>query len=239
MERRHFLRNSALILGSFWNLDVWSASGPYKVLRGDTLSGIAHRFNTSVKTLKRLNHLSSDLIKAGQTLNIHEKVIAGLPNETITAIKKAPVNRGKWKHIVIHHSATRQGSAKSFDSAHRRRGMSNGLAYHFLIGNGRGSGDGVLEIGSRWRGQLNGGHVKSSWYNGNSIGICLVGNFQERKPTQKQLATLNYLVKYLQTGGLMQQKLRIYGHKQIKREQTLCPGKYMDATIASMGKKLG
>ena len=117
--------------------------------------------------------------------------------------------------------------------------MSNGLAYHFLIGNGRGSGDGVLEIGSRWRGQLNGGHVKSSWYNGNSIGICLVGNFQERKPTPKQLASLQHLVKYLQTSGLMQQKLRVYGHKQIKREQTLCPGKYMDATIASMAKKLG
>jgi LysM repeat protein len=239
MERRHFLRNSALILGSIWNLDVWSASNTYKVLRGDTLSGIAHRFNTSVSTLKRLNHLKSDRILAGASLKVREKAAASLPSGTITSINKAPINRNKWKHIVIHHSATRQGNAKSFDSAHRRRGMNNGLAYHFVIGNGTGSGDGTIEIGPRWRGQLNGGHVKSAWFNGNSIGICMVGNFQERKPSAKQLASLQDLIKHLQTGGLMQHKLRIFGHKQIKREQTLCPGKFMDANIRSIARKLG
>lgn len=227
------------MLGSIWNLDVCFASNTYKVLNGDTLSGIAHRFNTSVSALKDLNHLSSDRILAGQSLKVRDKASASLPSATITSINKAPINRNKWKHIVIHHSATRQGNAKSFDSAHRRRGMNNGLAYHFVIGNGIGSGDGVIEIGPRWRGQLNGGHVKSAWFNGNSIGICMVGNFQERKPSAKQLASLNELVKHLQTGGLMQHKLRIFGHKQIPHQQTLCPGRHMDANIRSIARKLG
>ncbi len=239
MERRRFLINSALAIGGLWNLDVYSASGNYKVLRGDTLSGIAHRFHTSVSALKRLNNLTSDRILAGQSLKVRETASASLSSSTITAINKAPINRNKWKHIVIHHSATRQGNAKSFDSAHRRRGMTNGLAYHFVIGNGTGSGDGAIEIGPRWRGQLNGGHVKSSWFNGNSIGICMVGNFQERKPSPKQLASLQELIEHLQTGGLIQNKLRIFGHKQIKREQTLCPGKYMDGTIRTIARKMG
>ena len=228
-----------MLLGGIWNLDVWSASNTYRVLRGDTLSGIAHRFNTSVSTLKRLNGLKSDRILAGRSLKIKETLASSLPSGTVSAINQAPINRNKWKHIVIHHSATRQGSAKSFDSAHRRRGMINGLAYHFVIGNGTGSKDGIIEIGPRWKGQLNGGHVKSAWYNGNSIGICMVGNFEERKPTTKQLASLQELIQHLQTGGLIQHKLHIFGHKQIKREQTLCPGKFMDTNLRTIAQKLG
>lgn len=37
---------------------------------GDTLSGIAHRYHTTVWRLKRLNHLRSDRIYAGQRLRV-------------------------------------------------------------------------------------------------------------------------------------------------------------------------
>jgi lysozyme len=53
------------------------ASGPYfvyTVVSGDTLSGIALRFNTTVKTLVALNNISNaDKIKVGQTLIVPQK----------------------------------------------------------------------------------------------------------------------------------------------------------------------
>jgi hypothetical protein len=51
------------------------------------------------------------------------------------------------------YSAIKDGNAASYDRAHRRRGMENGLAYHFVIGNGVDSGDG--EIGSARAGSGN------------------------------------------------------------------------------------
>lgn len=42
----------------------------YKIVSGDTLSNIAHKFNTTVTNLKNLNNLSSNLIYAGQSLKV-------------------------------------------------------------------------------------------------------------------------------------------------------------------------
>jgi membrane-bound lytic murein transglycosylase D len=42
----------------------------YTVRRGDTLSGIAQRYGTSVSSLKRINGLSSDRLKVGQKLQL-------------------------------------------------------------------------------------------------------------------------------------------------------------------------
>ena len=42
----------------------------YTVVKGDTLSQIASRFNTTVAELKRLNNLTSDIISVGQILKL-------------------------------------------------------------------------------------------------------------------------------------------------------------------------
>ncbi len=46
------------------------SSDVYTVRRGDTLSGIAQRSGTSVANLRRMNNLSSDLIRPGQNLKL-------------------------------------------------------------------------------------------------------------------------------------------------------------------------
>lgn len=100
-------------------------------------------------------------------------------------IDNAKVKKGRWKYIIVHNSGTRQGNAKAFHIYHlRTRKMANGLAYHFVIGNGRGAGDGEIEVGGRWRRQINGGHVASDYLNNISLGICLVGDINRDKPTQ-------------------------------------------------------
>ncbi len=147
------------------------------------------------------------------------------------AIDRAPVASGRWKYIVIHNSGTRQGNAKAFDFYHTRvRKMANGLAYHFVIGNGSSSGNGQIEIGSRWTRQISGGHVHSDYLNSIAIGICLVGDFNQERPRQEQLDAMDELVRYLRerVGKSEGKWASVKAHLEINppRWPTDCPGKY-------------
>ncbi len=144
-------------------------------------------------------------------------------------IDRAPVQKGRWRYIVVHNSGTRQGNAKAFEYYHRQvRKMQNGLAYQFVIGNGTSSGDGQVEVGSRWPKQINGGHVHSDYLNNIAIGICLVGDFNHEQPTAKQLEALDELIRYLrQRVGKTDGKWAVVkAHKEINppRWPTDCPG---------------
>lgn len=199
----------------------------HKVQRGDTLSGIAQKYGTSVYSIKSLNNLNSDIIHVGQELKIQSSTSAPPSYRYIEEIvdfsRKLTIPRGRWQWIVGHHSGIRHGNATSYDRAHRRRGMTNGLAYHFVIGNGLNSGDGQVEIGNRWREQLQGGHVRSHRVNMSGIGICLVGNFEETRPTSKQMEAFIELVSFLKNDLLSGQTVKFAVHKEI--EPNLCPGK--------------
>ncbi len=144
-------------------------------------------------------------------------------------IDKAPVQKARWRYIVVHNSGTRQGNAKAFDFYHSKvRKMSNGLAYHFVIGNGTSSGDGQIEVGNRWKKQINGGHVHSDYLNNIALGICLVGDFNQEKPTAKQLESLDELIRYLRqrTGKIDGKWAVVKAHKDINPPKwpTDCPG---------------
>jgi len=143
------------------------------------------------------------------------------------AIDKARVRKGRWKYIIIHNSGTRQGNARAFDNYHRRvRKMQNGLAYHFVIGNGTSSGDGEIEIGPRWTKQLNGGHVASDYLNNIALGICLVGDFNRDAVSKNQLEALKELTDYLRNrvGKIKSKRSIVVPHKLINPKPTDCPG---------------
>jgi hypothetical protein len=143
------------------------------------------------------------------------------------AIDRARVKKGRWKYVIIHNSGTRQGNARIFDTYHRRvRKMRHGLAYHFVIGNGRSSGNGEIEIGPRWTRQLNGGHVASDYLNNIAIGICLVGDLNRDVPTKAQLAALDELIYYLRdrVGKIKGKRAIVRPHKKINPRPTDCPG---------------
>jgi hypothetical protein len=143
----------------------------------------------------------------------------------IDAIRRAPVQRARWKFIIVHNSGTRQGSARVFDYYHRHvRRMKNGLAYHFVIGNGTSTRNGQIEIGDRWIKQMRGGHVHSDYMNNIGLGICLVGDFNRDQPTRAQLEACEELIKYLQERcGL---KMQVRPHREVNppRWATDCPG---------------
>jgi len=145
------------------------------------------------------------------------------------AIDRAPVAQARWQYIVVHNSGTRQGNAAVFDYYHRRvRRMQNGLAYHFVIGNGTSTGNGQIEVGDRWRRQINGGHVHSDYLNNIALGICLVGDFNRDQPTRAQLESCEELIRYLRQrcGKVGNHYPIVKPHREMNppRWPTDCPG---------------
>src|SRR5262249_43225647 len=55
-----------------------------------------------------------------------------------------------WRYIVLHHSASAVGNYDEIDREHRKQLGYDGCGYHFVIGNGNGSGDGQIEVARRW-----------------------------------------------------------------------------------------
>ena len=150
-----------------------------------------------------------------------------LSAEVRRAIDNARVARNRWKYIIVHNSGTRQGSARIFDYYHRHvRRMPNGLAYHFVIGNGTSTENGKIEIGERWLRQISGGHVHSDYLNYIAIGICLVGDFNRDLPTKAQYEALDELTRYLRrrVGKVDGRYSTVRGHREINPRPTDCPG---------------
>lgn len=126
--------------------------------------------------------------------------VGATPIEAIFNVK-APVEKGRWDGIVIHHSGAAFGNAKTIAAQHQARKLS-GLGYHFVIGNGAGADDGELNVGYRWLEQAPGAHAggpREDLYNGRYIGICLVGDGDRRPFTKAQMRRLTQLVGALQT----------------------------------------
>ena len=214
----------------------------YVIQKGDSLGSISSRFGVKLSTLVELNSISRpDLIKVGQKIIIPLKGTSVKPSPllsstTISALNKIRASSGKWKRIVIHHSATPTDDAMNMHRVHKARGMKNGLAYHFVISNGsRKAYDGEIFIGDRWKGQLDGGHMKRLSDNKTSIGICLIGNFELRSPTSKQMKSLEGLCEYLMNKCRLSPN-QVTTHKILHPNHTVCPGKYF--SLSSLRKRI-
>src|SRR5215218_8851342 len=120
---------------------------------------------------------------------------AGIPKEWMPQVAA-----NNWNWIVVHHSATAVGGAGRFDKMHRTVQHWDELGYHFVIGNGSDTRDGLIEVGSRWPKQKWGAHAKTpdNQFNERGIGICLVGNFDEARPSEAQMRSLAKLIAFLQ-----------------------------------------
>lgn len=139
-----------------------------------------------------------------------------------------------WQHIVIHHTATDSGSVERIHESHLKKGWL-GIGYHFLIGNGKGMSDGSIEPTFRWRQQLHGAHAGKDEYNQKGIGICLVGNFEEKPPSTAQLTEVKRLVAVLRDEYSIPAS-RVIGHRDVKA--TACPGQHFPLAEVSQSSFL-
>jgi len=188
------------------------------VAPGETLWRISKMYDVKVEDVMRANRLAAgQAIEIGQRLTIPSAASA-IPRPVVSLYPS-----DKWQYIIIHHSATDEGSALEFNKAHNTRGF-QGIGYHFVIDNGsKGKVDGQIETSPRWTKQQDGAHCVASGMNHRGIGICLVGNFSKDPVSDRQMASLVYLVDILRTYYKIPSK-RIMGHGQVYGARTECPG---------------
>mgnify|MGYP002508483658 CR=1 FL=1 len=125
------------------------------------------------------------------------------------------------EYIVIHHTAsTAKETVEQIHNFHINNNGWAGIGYHFYI----------RKDGTIYRGRPEkyvGAHCEN--YNSVSLGICLEGNFEIEKPTEKQIQSVTDLVKYLRK---KYGDFKLVGHKDLNA--TACPGKNLYSKLGSV-----
>ena len=119
----------------------------------------------------------------------------------------------KPEWIVIHHSATRDSGTVSWDAIKRYHMEVNGwqdIGYHYGV---ELVGDSYVVLFGR-QPTVAGAHSKELNFNNKSLGVCLVGNFDEAPPPAEQLKAAAWIVKILmRTFGIPVE--RVIGHRDV------------------------
>jgi len=184
----------------------------------ETVWRISRMYDVSPESI-----ISANKLRPGDSLEIGQKLI--IPNAAMIRHVINLYRNPQWKYIVIHHTATWKGNARTINRSHGDRGFWNGLGYHFLIDNGTlWKGDGQIEMSPRWIRQQKGAHCTAADMNSKAIGIALVGNFNYEKPTPNQLQSLSFLLSVLgRYYGIPSPNILLHG--QVQGAKTECPGK--------------
>ena len=129
------------------------------------------------------------------------------------------------KYIVVHHSASNE-TFEQVNEYHKQKwglisSLGYGIGYQYFI-----EYSGKVYQGRRDNEE--GAHCveanRPGFWNKNSIGICLQGNFEEMEPTTNQLIELKKLIDKKKTEYNITDN-RIFGHREIS--PTLCPGQFL------------
>ena len=133
--------------------------------------------------------------------------------------------------LVVHHSDSKAATTKksNIESWHKQRGFTQ-IGYHKVV-----EGDGKIVDGRPESSQ--GAHAKGA--NLETLGVCVVGEFETEMPSQKQIDSL---VKVL-TDWCKKYKLNstsIYGHYNVPggTTDTSCPGKNMKLKLSVVKQKV-
>lgn len=130
-----------------------------------------------------------------------------------TSSVRAVENRAITENIVLHHSASRQdATAESIAKYHINTLGYAAAGYHFMIEN-----DGKIYAGRPIK--AIGAHTLMG-YNFNSIGICLIGNFDIDVPSEAQIISLKQLVTEITE---LYPDIQLTRHEQL--DATNCPGR--------------
>lgn len=138
----------------------------------------------------------------------------------------------EWHRILLHGSGSARGDAADLDRRHRRlRGLRDGLAFHFVIGNGTGSRDGQIEIGARWTKGSATPSLADQGLGDSTISVCLIGDFSAAPPTRAQLEALDELADYL---AMTTGTVPVAGHRADTGGPASCLGTFFpDEEIAA------
>ena len=136
---------------------------------------------------------------------------------------------GRVNRITIHHTAEHGAVAtlpdievvRRIENYHRNGRKWCAIGYHYLVGK-----DGRIYEGRP--ANLQGAHVLSE--NENNIGISMMGDFDKKMPSARQLAALKAFLEDTRDRFKVGRN-RVYGHRDLNR--SVCPG---DALYAWLRK---
>jgi len=168
------------------------------------------------------------------------------PTESPSTIMAGVLPRSKWAtgqpipsrmntmlpvtYITVHHDGmspftgnSTSAGARRIDAiriAHQRQGWGD-IGYHFAID----------RAGNIWEGRpltYQGAHVKD--HNEHNIGVVMLGNFDEQRPTNAQVEALNRHVKNLKAAyGVSTPRLKTHQ----EWAATACPGRNVQAYMVA------
>ncbi|MCA9291117.1 MAG: N-acetylmuramoyl-L-alanine amidase [Phycisphaerales bacterium] len=136
------------------------------------------------------------------------------------------------RYITVHHdgmsaftSTSALATAQRLESirlSHRGRDWGD-IGYHFAVD----------PAGRVWEGRAlgwQGAHVKD--HNEGNIGIVMLGNFEEQRPTAAQISGLNqHLARLMPLYGVPTQRVRT--HREWESAHTLCPGRHLQSYMVT------
>jgi len=177
-----------------------------------------------------------------ESLNIIPRAAWGAMDPVVDASVEGPydpvANPGGWmvydrplpqvlNTIIVHHSASSlSDGALEIQSTHiQYKGFAD-IAYNFVI-------DGIGQIYEgrvlTARGAHTGGH------NTGTIGIVLLGNFEEIEPIEAQLVALKRLAGCLASAYTI---THLAGHRDFQPGMTACPGENLEPLLPDLAAEL-
>lgn len=130
--------------------------------------------------------------------------------------------------IVVHHSALPlSDNVLEIQKKHMTDKQYADIGYHFVIDD-----KGIIYEGRALnvRGAHTGGH------NTGTVGIVLLGNFEEGNPLPPQLQSLTILSRALISDyGIT----HLAGHRDFQPEETVCPGAHLESMLENFATGLG
>jgi N-acetyl-anhydromuramyl-L-alanine amidase AmpD len=147
-------------------------------------------------------------------------------------------NEGGWKRITVHHSAEPNpppldgsiaesaAAVRSIQKEHIEIRDYGDIGYHFVI-----DPFGRVFQGREmtWRGA----HAHGD-NNIQNVGVCLIGNFQEARPTKAALDSLRRLLDQLRKQYAIPRSA-IVGHSDLWN--TECPGRYLEPWVREYARE--
>ncbi|KUO53089.1 MAG: hypothetical protein APF76_14960 [Desulfitibacter sp. BRH_c19] len=118
--------------------------------------------------------------------------------------------------IVLHHTGAEETDAEHVKRNHLQKGFRD-IGYNYIIEN-----NGKVITGRPL--DIPGAHCIGDRMNFRSIGVALIGNFEERSPYAEQINSLIPLLQGLQLKHSIKLE-NILLHKLVKGSSTKCPGK--------------
>lgn len=138
-----------------------------------------------------------------------------------------------WRRITIHHSGINSSelgrkdlpsvseALRKMQRNHIEQEGWGDIGYHFLI-------DPSGRVFEGRAAAYQGAHAGNNALNENNVGICVLGHFDEERPTHAALTSLTGLIESIRKQHAIPRS-QVFGHKELKA--TECPGRALDAWL--------